>query len=348
MKYNPQMLKLAREYRGLTQANLSEILGIGQGTISKVEKRLLSFDEDLATKVSSFLNFPLNFFSTEDTIIPIQGEHRRKLTASVKDYNSNQAKMTIVERHLIKLLDSVEIGDNEIPIWNVEEEGSPKLCAQAIRKLWKIPRGKIENISLLVEQYGGMIIPLDLKDMDGFSMYTNNGIPLIFVNKNLPPDRFRLTIAHELAHVIMHLSFNIDVSRDKEKEAFDFAAEFLTPETEIKPQLTKLNLQKLTDLKIYWKVSMQALLMRAKNLGTMSPHQLKYIWMQLSAEGYRKNEPQFFQTEKPLLLEQIINAYLEDLGYTNEEIASLLDLSLNDFNEIYLGKRTPYIIRTIK
>jgi len=93
---------------------------------------------------------------------------------------------------------------------------------------------------------------------------------------------------------------------------------------------------------------MQALLMRAKSLGTMTPHQLKYIWMQLSAEGYRKNEPQFFQVEKPLLLQQIIGAYLEDLGYTVQEIASFLDLSMRDFNEIYLGRRTSYIIRSIK
>jgi len=194
--------------------------------------------------------------------------------------------MTLVERQLIKLLDGIVLSENEIPVWDVEIEGSPKMCAQFLRKYWKLPRGRVENISLLVEKYGAIILPLNLKDMDGFSMYTTNGIPLIFINKNLPPDRYRLTVTHELGHIIMHLSFLIPEDRDKEKEAFLFAAEFLMPEHEIVDQLVKLNLSKLSSLKSYWKVSMASLIMRAKTLGTMTENQLRYLWQQLGSNGY--------------------------------------------------------------
>ncbi|HAH51017.1 MAG TPA: transcriptional regulator, partial [Balneola sp.] len=38
--FNPSMLILARESRGLTQSKLSELIGLSQGKLSKVEKGL--------------------------------------------------------------------------------------------------------------------------------------------------------------------------------------------------------------------------------------------------------------------------------------------------------------------
>lgn len=339
MKFNSQMLKLAREMRGYTQSKLSDAMGVAQGTISKVEKNIMTFDEELAKTAAECLKFPLSFFRSDDIIIPIQGEYRRKLSASVREFNSNFAKITIVERQIIKLLDSLEISENEIPIWNVEEDGTPSMCAKFLRKQWRLPRGRIENLSLLVEKYGAIIIPLSLIEMDGFSMYTHHGIPLIFINRHLPPDRYRMTLAHELGHIIMHLSLSISSDRDKEKEVFSFAAEFLMPEQEIRPQLTKLNLAILLNLKKYWKTSMQAIIYRAKDLGVLSENQIKYLWMQVGAEGYKKKEPLVFQSEQPVVLGQIIDAYINDLAYSQQEIAALIDFHLDDFLEIYLNSK---------
>ena len=63
----------------------------------------------------------------------------------------------------------------------------------------------------------------------------------MIINGNRSNDRKRLDIAHELGHILMHLFPNIAIPsyRDKEKEAFRFAAEFLMPEKEIKNSLLK-------------------------------------------------------------------------------------------------------------
>lgn len=339
MKFNPQMLKLARELRGYTQTQLSELMGVAQGTISKIEKFGSGFDENLAQLASATLKVPVSFFDNQDTIIPIQGEFRRKLSTSVKQLNQNNAKMTIAERQLLKLLDGIEISANEIPIWDVQLEGSPSLCAQHIRRIWKMPRGRVENLTTIVENKGAIIIPLSLQDMDGFSMYTTNGIPLIFINRDIPADRARLTIAHELAHVILHLSCTVDTSRDREAEAFEFAAELLMPEAEIRPQLIRLNLMTLANLKKYWKTSMQSIIRRSKNLGVLNENQYKYLSIQMSAEGYRTKEPVFFPHEQPSVLKQIIDAYLDDLDYSTDEIAELLDSSVDEFRENYLQNK---------
>jgi Zn-dependent peptidase ImmA (M78 family)/DNA-binding XRE family transcriptional regulator len=346
MNYNPQMLKLARELRGYTQTQLSELLGVAQGTVSKIEKMGFGFDDQIARAAGKCLNVPISFFENQDVIIPIQGEYRKKSTTSVKQFNQNNAKMIIAERQFLKLLDGVELSGNEIPVWDVELQGSPEMCAQYIRKLWRIPRGRVEDISKTVENNGAVIIPVSLTDMDGFSMYTTNGVPLIFVNKHISADRARLTVAHELGHIIMHLSCQIDPSRSKEQEAFRFGAEFLMPENEIKPQLFRLNLRILADLKKYWKTSMAAIIYRAKYLGAINENQAKYLRMQMGAEGYRLKEPVFFSAEQPSVLREMIEAYTDDLGYSTDEIATLIDSSIEDFRDFYLQDRT-FVLRKI-
>ncbi|MBK7012326.1 MAG: ImmA/IrrE family metallo-endopeptidase [Xanthomonadales bacterium] len=45
---------------------------------------------------------------------------------------------------------------------------------------------------------------------------------MIFINKDVPGDRWRFTLAHELAHLVMH-----DIPKpDMEDEADEFASEF--------------------------------------------------------------------------------------------------------------------------
>lgn len=64
-KYNVELLKLAREARFITQEELSQLLDIEQGTLSKVEKGILLADEGLIEKISKTLDFPITFFYQE-------------------------------------------------------------------------------------------------------------------------------------------------------------------------------------------------------------------------------------------------------------------------------------------
>ena len=58
--------------------------------------------------------------------------------------------------------------------------------------------------------------------------------PVILINATSPTDRKRLTIAHELGHLVLH---SVDVTEELEIEANWFAAEFLMPAEVIRPQL---------------------------------------------------------------------------------------------------------------
>ncbi|MEU6266222.1 ImmA/IrrE family metallo-endopeptidase [Saccharopolyspora shandongensis] len=115
--------------------------------------------------------------------------------------------------------------------------------------------------------------------VDGLSQWIGDH-PVLLINKACPTDRRRLTMAHELGHIVLHNGLATD---DPEREANEFAAEFLMPSHVIKAELRSLTLGKLQDLKQVWGTSMQSLYERAYSL-------VKYIGKTLQSRGLSTQE----------------------------------------------------------
>lgn len=338
-KFNTEILKIARESRLITQNELATVIGVEQGTLSKIEKDIQSADAELVKKIADALHYPVDFFYQEKKVLPVEGHYRRKVTTPVKKMKQYIAQMTLSEWHFMSMLDEIELPETKLPAWDILVDGGPSVCAKFLRDFWKIPKGRITSLTKFIEDNGIVIIALDLGDLDGFSTFFNGNIPVIFVNKKSPADRYRLTVAHELGHLIMHFRSKVGPERDLEDEAYEFAIELLVPENSIRPYLARVTLEKLADLKAYWYVSMGALLKYANTLGIVTGNQYRYLWMQMGSLGYRSKEPVTIPDEKPGLINEIITAYLSDLGYSKEELASILYLSVPEFERIYLNSR---------
>jgi len=133
-----------------------------------------------------------------------------------------------------------------------------------------------------------------------------------------------------------------------EEEATRFAAEFLMPERDIRPELERLTLDRLIGLKIRWSVSMQAILKRAETLAKLTPRQARYLWMQISKAGFRTREPieADVALEEPRLLAEIVNAHRYTLGLSPQDIADLIAVNPRELGINYGIKATPLPERT--
>jgi Zn-dependent peptidase ImmA (M78 family)/DNA-binding XRE family transcriptional regulator len=336
---NYHLITLAREAAGYTQKDFASAIGVEQGTISKIENGIaVRTSEEIIQKIAYVLDYPVSFFYQEWMPVRVEGHYRRKLSIPAKDIKECKAKMTLAERHLNLLCESIELPEPNYPKWNVEVDGSVAMCAMYLREFWKIPKGRIANITEILEDNGFLIIELDLKEIDGFSILSENNTPLIFVNKNMSGDRYRMTVSHEAFHFILHHGQKISPEREEiiEDEAKEAASEFLLPFKEVENQLRGLNLSKLADLKAYWLVSMQALLVKAGKGKIITTNQYQYLWKQMSAAGYRKKEPIDIPKEKPSLFKELLTTHLEDLKYSREELSTLLQF--NKIDDWYFNK----------
>lgn len=338
-KFNYEILALARESKGLTQVELSKLLNVEQGTISKIENGKMDMPEHLVDAIADLLDFSKDLFYAEKKVIKVEGHYRKKASISVKDSKQYIAKMTFTEWHINKLSDALELPKPNIPSWDIEQEGSAILAARYVREYWGIPRGRINDLASIIEDNGIIIAALDLGEMDGLSTFSSEfNIPIIYINNTRSADRIRHTLAHELAHYVCHFGKKItDIDRDIEDEARTFAAELLMPENEIAPQLSYLNIEKMGDLKRYWKVSMQSILVRAEKLNVITKNQARYLWTQIGKLGYRTKEPFPIQPDNISLLREILDSHINELGYSREDLADILGLTKDAFEHTYYG-----------
>jgi Zn-dependent peptidase ImmA (M78 family) len=341
---NPKMITLGRESRGLSQIDLAHLLNVTQGRVSKIEHGLLEVPPDLLTRLSSVIQYPEEFFYESTDIYP-PGVHlyRKQKTFSQKSLSKLIAVMNIRRLHVEKLLVSAAIETTPLPQCDLDEYGSPEEAARAVRQYLQIPYGPIDNITTMIEDMGIIVIPYPVgtNKLSGVSFPINHSCYFALVNSEMPCDRYRYTLAHELGHLVMH---RLPSQDDMEEEANRFAGELLMPARDILSQLPKLSIQRLATLKPYWKVSMGALLEHAYRLGQVTERHHRFIRAELTRLGYHRREPTELDIpqEQPTLFSELLQYHLQQLSYSIEELSKLLRLLTNEFIDTYTQYISPH------
>lgn len=331
MAFNPTLLTLVRDYRGLSQADLADRSGLSQGYVSKVENRLLEPSDEAVDKLAETLGWPASFFERGDTVYGFATAcmyHRKRAALSVHALRQVQAQVNVLRISIMPLLRDVVIsGENTMPNMDIDAyDGDAAQIAQLVRASWRLPLGPIESVVATVESAGALVYRLHFgtRLLDAVSHWSPDMPPLFFVSDAAPPDRLRFSMAHELGHVIMHGV----PTRNMEKEADEFAAEFLMPAREIGPALRGIDLSSAAQLKAYWRVAMSALIRRARDLGYITPKRASHLFMQMSSLGYRTVEPVELEEERPILPSRIVEIQQREHGYTIEQLIRASDLPL--------------------
>lgn len=350
MSFNPRMVTLARESRGYSQTRLAQESGVSQGFLSKIEHGNTDPGQDTLEKIAAAVRYPTTFFEQELPItgLPLSFFRKKKSGLPQKLVRAAEAAMNIHRLHLSKLLQSAELPELRVPFTDVEQyDGDAAAVARDLRQHWMIPQGPIENVVHLLENSGVIIIEADLDPpqtpvrrsrIDALSLYrSDDGLPpIIIVNPNIPGDRLRFTLCHELAHIVLHHHHHHIPGDEMEPQADDFASEFLMPAKEIRSSLTRLNLPKLAHLKTYWKVAMQALIMRATRLGAISVTRQRTLMIQMSKHNYRIHEPVEIPRERPTLIGELIAFHLDKLSFSRQQLAEALHVFAEEFSARYL------------
>ena len=359
MMANADMLRLARQRRGMQQKEAAGRFGIDQSLLSRFENGLVELRDDLIQKAAQVYGFPATFFYQNEPVfgapVSVHPMWRRKADVSGRDLDSVVAELNLRVLHLRRLLQGAEIANtNDLPRMDIDEYGNAERIAALVRAHWKVPAGPIRNLTALVEK-AGVIVALSAMSgtaISGVTFAVPGLAPLIVLNSEQPADRQRFTLSHELAHLIMHRF----PTPNMEQEANQFATALLMPTADIRSYFIgkRIDLALLAALKPEWKVSMAALLMRAHKLEFLTDNQHTYLWTQISSRGYRLREPPEldFPSETPEVLDKVIALHLGGLGYSAPDLAKMLCVHASELKALYGidtdgkggGKRTKFTV----
>lgn len=335
MVFHPERLVAARTLTGVTQIELAAASGIGQSMISMVESNQREFSPELAASFSETLALPIEFFSVMPRSIPRDSlNFRKQASARVTDTRRVHQLFSEGFRVTETLLDTsgyprpmlpvVQDSDEILPIDRLEE-----IAAETRSALSLHPTSPVSNVTRALERSGVVVAPLSvdgstLEGHAGVSWTAGVGDAALIGIMHTRGDRDRFTLAHELGHLVLH-SFRR--SADPEREANQFAGAFLIPEAQVRemidPDATLIHLRRA---KASWGMSIQALLYRASAIGQIREERSRTLWKQISARGWRKNEPGEVGIETPKLLYKLMQVRFGPTPFTSKQISAELAL----------------------
>jgi Zn-dependent peptidase ImmA (M78 family)/DNA-binding XRE family transcriptional regulator len=300
---NPERLRQIRELRGFSQVDLAAKVSVHDSLIAQVEAGYKQPSERLLELIALATGFPPSYFRQPSGVEFPFGSLLFRAHSAVTMYERLEAY-----RYAQILFETAEKLSRRLKPYPLRLPTgilNPTDAAQATRSdLGLSPDRPIKHLINAIEKGGISVfaIPTVLEKRDAFSAWVGveNPRPAIFLSGGKPYDRIRFSVAHELGHLVMHLSKQ-GSAREIECQADQFAAEFLMPAQGIRDELVPpVTLTTLANLKTRWGTSIQALILRARDLTVISPRQCRYLFQQLSARGWKTLEPVLGVTvEKP-------------------------------------------------
>ncbi|WP_208861782.1 helix-turn-helix domain-containing protein [Mycobacteroides salmoniphilum] len=340
------MVTLLREAKGWNQMQLAAAAGMSQAYLSRVERSFVSLEGDKLVDLAQALNCPAELLTSEDIVASpdLLGMYHRRRRSKIPVMAAR--KIEAIGQLTQITVDGLMGGISRSPMpWKRGFEvecGDPAQAATELRAAWSMAAGPIPDVYWLLDHNDVVVVQrvFDQVDQDAFSVWTRGVVPLIVVRRGLSTDRQRFTVCHELGHLLLHNG----PGPEQEQEADRFAAEFLMPSADIAPQLQGLttgDFDRLLDLKQQWRVSVGALIQRAKTLDLISERQFREFRMKLSRFGWNAVEPIDLAPEHPRLLSDVIAHHRRTRDLSDAEIATIAQMTPEAFERHYLRRIPP-------
>ncbi|MCB0410668.1 MAG: ImmA/IrrE family metallo-endopeptidase [Flavobacteriales bacterium] len=340
-----ERFKSARLMKGFSLQGLADALEnqLSRQALHRYEKGEVIPDAEKINLLSRALNVNPDYFFRSTKVELGEVEFRKlskmpqKEATVIKEITKEKLSRYLELEEILGLPNEFEdyLKDFEI----VTEYEQVNRAAELLREKWSLGSGPIFNIVELLEDKNIKVVDLRVNDdFDGLQTRVNGTIPVVAYNANKinKPDRIRFTLLHELAHLL--LKFGNITERQKETLCHQFAGAMLLPEKTLKAELgehrNKLSINELGNIKKQYGISMQAVVMRAKDCGIINEHYTKQFFFIIRQMNWKVDEPvEYNGAEESNRFEQLLFRALIEDQISMSKAASLSNQSLAEFKK---------------
>lgn len=328
----------ARKIRCISQRELCSRLNnkVSSTAIEKYEKALMMPSSDVLIEISKALDFNLDYFF-RPFVIPIDGskfEFRKKSALGAKKVESIKC---LVASEIEKYLEIENISGNnvkfELDYSNtlIECENDALSAAKRLRVDLNIGSDAIVSSIELLENNGIKIIEIEHDEKFSGTCNKAGDVLVIVINKNMPAERKRITIFHELGHLLLHFAEGVN----EEQLCTIFANEVLIPSDKFKNLIGEsrhdISLVELQAIQKEYGISVDAQMAKAAQINIITPRRYSSFHKKKNALPEFKSavEQSLYKEENSNRFKRLVYRAMASDMISTSKAASLLNVSVN-------------------
>ena len=344
-------LKQLRLARGLTLEALSEQLDglVTKQALSKYEKGLSKPSMTVLAKIAESLDVKTAYLFSDQAVTVDLLAYRKHSALLKRDQETIESFVSQALEERIRLQELVQEPIRiSLPIkrFKVASLTDAEKAAAELRKLWKLGEAPIANVVGLLEEQFIHVFEIDApsEKFDGISARAHDEegklkAAAVVSRRGLPGERQRLNLVHELGHLVLDVSENVD----EEKAAFRFAGAFLAPATvllrEVGAKRSSIQLRELLILKKRFGISIQAMLYRLRDLEVINESTYTWSCIQINKLGFKKNEPDPLQPEEHQWLKLNVLRAVSEGFLSKEDAERLIGETMEEEERQFMDRR---------
>ena len=346
---------LLRRARGWSLGDLAERVGfVSRQMLHKYETGASLPSPGVARRLASVLNVPIKTLFSEPPaeIVCSSVGYRHFFGLRRKEKLRIEESVRLALQPRIVLSSIFVPGSGRLPR-KVSVRGTRDIEAAAayLRRVWNLGGDPIAHLIACLEDRGVQVLLLNADsrfDGTGLVVSDTSGTDLcwaVVVKKDVCAEHQRLSIAHELGHLLMRVPPSAQGTKQEEKYAFDFAGAFLAPADAVYRRVghkrRQIRLEELLLLKKYFGMSVQAVLCRLLTLQIISDRYFTLWFRELGRRGWRTREPEETGPEESVWLRHAVLRLRSERIKTAAEIRTLFAASFErDHVESVLAGKT--------
>ena len=345
-------LKLARTAAGLSLRDLASAIDhlVTPQAIGKYERNESMPRSSVLLALADALHTSVDYLLGDPDLVLKDLDFRKNAFSSRREEAQVEARATSLLERYLAIEDILGLSSEQwdkprdVPYTVQHDPSEADRAAEELRSHWHLGRQPIPHLVELLEERGLKTLSFPLGNIGGLAARAirpgHAPVPLVVVNAEDWGERQRFTISHELGHLVLDVSQNLNA----ERVAHRFAGAFLMPARALWVETGKhrsaIALGELLALKHVFGVSIQALTNRCRDLDIISQATHRALFSEFDRLGWRDppyKEYGAIRAEEPSRFRRLCLRALAEGAISDSRAAELLDIPIVDIDAYMQG-----------
>ncbi|MCF8341470.1 MAG: XRE family transcriptional regulator [Chitinophagaceae bacterium] len=340
-------IRNARIQHLLSLQQVADSVGVSKQMISKYEQGKVIPNSQKLISLGKLFNKKIDYFFSEPEIKLGEINFRKKNKFSKKKVDALKEEIRVqIENYLFveNICSLNTVFKNPIANRLINNKHDVVNAVHYIREVWQIGNDTIHNIIELLEDNEVKVIEVndDTMQFDGLATKIDNKYYVVVINKNMPIERKRFTLLHELGHLLLNLN-NIE-EKDVEKYCNWFASEMLLSTENIMIEFgnkrKSITVEELKNVQSKYGISIKAIVYILSEVEIISQEKVVSFYKNVNAKPSLKNEidsSRFNGNETSIRFENLVYRALSEEIISISKASTLLNTSLEHLRQNLLA-----------